>query len=54
MNPIVFENGAVEIDAAIVAEALGIASRLLLERMRAARSAACANRGSTRIAAGTG
>src|SRR4051812_6829398 len=37
MKPIAFENGAVQIDAAIVAEGLGLAPDLLQEEMRAGR-----------------
>jgi hypothetical protein len=35
MKPLVFEDGAIEIDAAIVADGLGIAPALLQQRMRA-------------------
>jgi hypothetical protein len=37
MNPLVFEDGAIQIDATIVADGLGIALPLLLERMRAGK-----------------
>lgn len=35
MKPLVFEDGAVQIDATIVADGLGIAPQLLLDHMRA-------------------
>lgn len=34
MPPIAFEDGAIEVDAALVAEGLGIAPSLLLQRLR--------------------
>ena len=45
MKPIEFENGAVQIDAAIVAEGLGLAPPLLQEEMRAGRITSLAERG---------
>jgi hypothetical protein len=45
MNPIAFENGAVQIDAAIVAEGLGLTLSLLREEMRAGRITSVAERG---------
>jgi hypothetical protein len=45
MKPIAFENGAVQIDAAIVAEGLGLAPSLLQEEMRAGRITSLAERG---------
>jgi hypothetical protein len=45
MKPIKFENGAVQIDAAIVAEGLGLAPSLLQEAMRAGRITSLAERG---------
>src|SRR5258705_13784552 len=45
MKPIEFENGAVQIDAAIVAEGLGLAPSLLQEAMRAGRITSFAERG---------
>ena len=45
MKPIEFENGAVQIDAAIVAEGLGLAPSLLQEEMRAGRITSLAERG---------
>src|SRR5258705_6915847 len=45
MKPIEFENGAVQIDAAIVAEGLGLAPSLLQEAMRAGRITSLAERG---------
>ena len=45
MKPIEFENGAVQIDAAIVAEGLGLAPALLQEAMRAGRITGVAERG---------
>jgi hypothetical protein len=45
MKPIEFENGAVQIDAAIVAEGLGVAPSLLREEMRAGRITSLAERG---------
>jgi len=45
MKPIEFENGAVQIDAAIVAEGLGLAPALLQEQMRAGRITSLAERG---------
>jgi hypothetical protein len=45
MKPIEFENGAVQIDAAIVAEGFGLAPSLLQEEMRAGRITSLAERG---------
>ena len=45
MKPIEFENGAVQIDAAIVAEGLGLAPSLLQQEMRAGRITSVAERG---------
>jgi hypothetical protein len=45
MKPIEFENGAVQIDAAIVAEGLGLAPSLLQEEMRAGRITSLVERG---------
>ena len=45
MKPIEFENGAVQIDAAIVAEGFGLAPTLLQEEMRAGRITGLAERG---------
>jgi len=45
MKPIEFENGAVQIDAAIVAEGLGVAPSLLREAMRTGRITGVAERG---------
>lgn len=45
MKPIEFENGAVQIDAAIVAEGLGLTPFLLREEMRAGRVTSLAERG---------
>jgi Family of unknown function (DUF6522) len=45
MNPIAFENGAVQIDAAIVAEGLGLTLSRLREEMRAGRITSVAERG---------
>ena len=45
MKPIEFENGAVQIDATIVAEGLGLAPALLQEEMRAGRITSLAERG---------
>ena len=45
MKPIEFENGAVQIDAAIVAEGLGLAPSLLRKEMRAGRITSLAERG---------
>jgi hypothetical protein len=44
-NSIAFENGAVQIDAAIVAEGLGLTLALLREEMRAGRITSVAERG---------
>ena len=52
MKPIEFENGAVEIDAAIVADGLGLALPRLQKEMRAARSRVLSSAGSTPTAAG--
>lgn len=45
MKPIEFENGAVQIDAAIVAEGLGLAPSVLQEAMRAGSITSLAERG---------
>ena len=45
MNPIEFENGAVQIDAAIVADGLGLALPRLQQEMRAGRITSFAERG---------
>jgi hypothetical protein len=45
MKPIEFENGAVQIDAAIVAEGLGLALPLLQKQMRAGKITSFAERG---------
>ena len=45
MQPIEFENGAVQIDAAIVAEGLGLTPSLLQREMRAGRVTSLAERG---------
>jgi hypothetical protein len=45
MKPIEFENGAVQIDAAIVAEGLGLTLSRLREEMRAGRITSVAERG---------
>jgi hypothetical protein len=45
MNTIAFENGAVKIDAIIVAEGLGLTPSLLREQMRAGRITSVAERG---------
>ena len=45
MKPIEFDNGAVQIDAAIVAEGLGLALPLLQAEMRAGRITSLAERG---------
>lgn len=45
MKPIEFENGAVQIDAAIVAEGFGLAPALLHEAMLAGRITGVAERG---------
>jgi hypothetical protein len=45
MKPIEFENDAVQIDAAIVAEGLGLTPSLLQEEMRAGRITSLAERG---------
>jgi len=45
MKPIEFDNGAVQIDAAIVAEGLGLAPSVLQEEMRAGRITSLAERG---------
>jgi hypothetical protein len=45
MKPIEFENGAVQIDASIVAEGLGLALPLLQEAMRAGRITSLSERG---------
>ena len=52
MKPIEFENGAVQIDAAIVAEGLGLALSLLQKRCARAGSRALPSAGSTPTAAG--
>ena len=45
MKPIEFENGAVQIDAAIVAEGLGLTPSLLRAEMRAGRITSLSERG---------
>ena len=45
MQPIEFEDGAVQIDAAIVAEGLGLTPLLLQQEMRAGRVTSLAERG---------
>ena len=45
MKPIEFENGAVQIDAAIVADGLGLALPRLQKEMRAGRITSLAERG---------
>jgi hypothetical protein len=45
VKPVEFENGAVEIDASIIAEGLGIALPLLKEQMRAGRITSQSERG---------
>ncbi|WP_245320456.1 DUF6522 family protein [Bradyrhizobium lablabi] len=45
MKPIAFENGTIQIDAAIVAEGLGVAPARLQEEMRAGRITSLAERG---------
>jgi hypothetical protein len=45
MKPIEFENGTVQIDAAIVAEGLGLALPLLQQEMRAGNITSFAERG---------
>ena len=45
MKPIEFENGTVQIDAAIVAEGLGLALPLLQREMRAGKITSFAERG---------
>jgi hypothetical protein len=45
MKPIEFENGAVQVDAAIIAEGLGLTPSLLQEEMRAGRITSLAERG---------
>ena len=45
MKPIEFDNGAVQIDATIVAEGLGLALPLLQAEMRAGRITSLAERG---------
>ena len=45
MKPVEFENGAVEIDAFVVAEGLGIALPLLREQMRAGKITSVSERG---------
>ena len=45
MKPIEFDNEAVQIDAAIVAEGLGLAPSVLQEEMRAGRITSLAERG---------
>ncbi|WFU14945.1 DUF6522 family protein [Bradyrhizobium sp. CB3481] len=45
MKPIEFENGTVQIDAAIVAEGLGLTPSLLRQEMRAGRITSLAERG---------
>jgi Family of unknown function (DUF6522) len=45
MKPVAFENGMMQIDAAIVAEGLGLAPALLQQEMRAGRITSLAERG---------
>ena len=45
MKPIEFENGAVQIDASIVADGLGVALPFLQQEMRAGRITSLAERG---------
>ena len=45
MKPVEFENGMVQIDAAIVAEGLGLAPALLQQEMRAGRITSISERG---------
>ena len=45
MKPMEFENGTVQIDAAIVAEGLGLTPSLLRQEMRAGRVTSLAERG---------
>ena len=45
MKPIEFENGAVQIDASVVADGLGLALPLLQEEMRAGRITSLSERG---------
>jgi len=45
MKPIEFENGAVQIDASIVADGLGVALPLLQKQMRAGKITSFAERG---------
>jgi hypothetical protein len=45
MNPVEFENGAVAIDASVIAEGLGIALPLLRKQMRAGKITSLSERG---------
>lgn len=45
MKPVEFENGAVEIDAFVIAEGLGIAVPLLRKQMRAGKITGLSERG---------
>ena len=45
MKPVEFENGAVEIDASVIAEGLGIALPLLRQQMRAGQITSQSERG---------
>ena len=45
MKPVEFENGAVEIDASVVAEGLGVALSLLRTQMRAGQITSQSERG---------
>ena len=45
MKPVEFENGAVEIDASVIAEGLGIALPLLKKQMRAGKITSQSERG---------
>ncbi len=45
MKPIQFENGAIEVDAALVAQGFGIAPPLLLQRLRERKISAVCERG---------
>jgi hypothetical protein len=45
MKPVEFENGTVQVDAAIIAEGLGITSPMLREEMQAGRITSLCERG---------
>ena len=51
MKPVEFENGAVAVEASVIAEGLGIALPLLQQQMQAGRSPAGPSAASTRTAA---